>query len=60
MLKKQLGKWVWVDEPKPPEIAEAVNNHLQYLQARPVENTDVFGLAYKINNPDFWKKTTLK
>lgn len=45
MLKKQVGKWVWVDEPPPPEIAIAVNDHLAFLQARPVEMTEVFGLA---------------
>ena len=61
MLKKQAGKWVWVDEPAPPEIAIAVNDHLAFLQARPVEMTEVFGLAYNVGDlPEFWKKTTLR
>lgn len=61
MLKKQAGKWVWSDEPAPPEIAKAVNDHLAFLQARPVEMTTVFGLAYNIGyDCDYWKKTTLR
>jgi len=61
MLKKQDGKWVWVDEPPPPEIAIAVNNHLAFLQARPVEMTEVFGLAYHVGVlPKYWEKTTLR
>jgi hypothetical protein len=61
MLKKQAGKWVWVDEPPPPEIAKAVNDHLTFLQAKPVEMTKVFGLAYYVGElPEFWKKTTLR
>ena len=61
MLKKQAGKWVWVDEPPPPEIAKAVNDHLTFLQARPVEMTKVFGLAYYVGDlAQFWKKTTLR
>jgi hypothetical protein len=61
MLKKQAGKWVWVDEPPPPEIAKAVNDHLAFLQARPVEMTEVFGLAYNIGlNCKYWEKTTLR
>jgi hypothetical protein len=60
MLKKQAGKWVWVDEPPPPEIAIAVNDHLAFLQARPVEMTEVFGLAYNIGfNCKYWENTTL-
>ena len=59
MLKKQQSKWVWVDEPAPPEIAIAVNDHLTFLQARPVEMTDVFGLAYNSKDAEYWKKTTL-
>ena len=60
MFKKQAGKWVWVDEPPPPEIAKAVNDHLTFLQARPVEMTEVFGLAYHVgDSAQFWKKTTL-
>ena len=60
MLKKQAGKCVWVDEPAPPEIAIAVNDHLAFLQARPVEMTEVFGLAYNIGfDCKYWKKTTL-
>ena len=61
MLKKQAGKWVWVYEPPPPEIAIAVNDHLTFLQARPVEMTEVFGLAYHVGDlAQFWKKTTLR
>jgi hypothetical protein len=61
MLKKQAGKWVWVDEPPPPEIAKAVNDHLAFLQARPVEMTKVFGLAYNVGvSPKYWEKTTLR
>jgi hypothetical protein len=61
MLKKQAGKWVWVDEPPPPEIAIAVNDHLAFLQARPVEMTEVFGLAYNVCVlPKYWEKTTLR
>ncbi len=61
MLKKQAGKWVWVDEPPPPEIAIAVNDHLAFLQARPVEMTKVFGLAYNVGvSPKYWKKTTFR
>ena len=61
MLKKQAGKWVWVDEPLPPEIAIAVNDHLAFLQARPVEMTEVFKLAYNIGfDCKYWKKTTLR
>ena len=61
MLKKQAGKWVWVDEPPAPEILKAVNDHLTFLQARPVEMTEMFGLAYNIGSDcPFWKKTTLR
>jgi hypothetical protein len=61
MLKKQAGKWVWVDEPPPPETAKAVNDHLTFLQTRPVEMTEVFGLAYHVGDlAQFWKKTTLR
>jgi hypothetical protein len=61
MLKKQAGKWVWVDEPPPPEILKAVNDHLAFLQARPVEMTEVFGLAYNTGGlAEYWEKTTLR
>ena len=61
MLKKQDSKWVWVDEPPQPEIAKAVNDHLIFLQARPVEMTEMFGLAYQAGDLDnYWKKTTLR
>lgn len=60
MLKKQAGKWVWVDEPPPPEYAKAVNDHLTFLQARPLEITDMFGLAYNVGKqPLYWQLKTL-
>jgi hypothetical protein len=60
MLKKQASKWVWVDEPPPPEILQKINDHFVFLQAKNVEITKMFGEAYNVGkNPKYWQYTTL-
>ena len=55
MLIKENGKYVWVDKPKSPDLVEKIQKHLNYLASCKQEETEIFGIAYKVEDNKYWQ-----
>jgi hypothetical protein len=55
MLIKENNNYVWVDKPKSPELVEKIQKHLDHLAYCKQEKTEIFGIAYKVEDNKYWK-----
>jgi hypothetical protein len=55
MLIKENGKYVWVDKPKSTELVEKIQKHLDHLAYCKQEETEIFGIAYKVEDNKYWQ-----